>query len=105
MSQDTDKIGKCFERLEKGFGRDRDLDWDIAEALGGSIRRVTSLGLNGRTPGTYRVFWPHTDPFGRGAQIPYYTKHRDKAKAKLAAYRLSLAERGGDGPVEIGDIS
>ncbi len=71
------------KRVEEGSGPDRDMDWDIAEALGASIRRVTGLGLNGRTPGSMRAFWPHKPNIGRGSEIPRYTKNRTKAAAHL----------------------
>lgn len=78
-------IEAVLARIDKRTGPDRDLDWDIAEALGANIRRVSRLGLNGRSPGSYRAFWPKSDPSGRGSDIPYYTKDRAKAKAKLRA--------------------
>lgn len=84
MTHDRDRIIDVLARLDKGFGPDRDLDWDIAEALGGMVRRVSRLGLNGRSPGSWRVFWGDNTS-GKGSVIPYYTKHRDKTKAKLMA--------------------
>lgn len=80
---DKNRITDVLTRLDKGFGPDRDLDWDIAEALGGMVRRVSRLGLNGRSPGSWRVFWSVDKTNGKGSVIPYYTKHRDKAKDKL----------------------
>lgn len=97
MSDDgTNSIDAVIARLRKGFGPDRDLDWDIVEALGGTVRRVSSLGLNGRTPGQWRAFWPGRSDNAKGSQIPYYTNHRDRAIAKLEAMRRAPppAERG-----------
>ncbi|KNY11868.1 hypothetical protein AKG11_32735 [Shinella sp. SUS2] len=91
MSDDgSNRIESVLARLEKGSGPDRDLDWDIAEALGASIRRVGRLGLNGRSPGSWRAFFPKSDP-RKGSAIPYYTKDREKAKAKL---RTALTTTG-----------
>jgi hypothetical protein len=80
----ADELRALLERVEKKFGPDRDLDSDIAEALGASICRVTKLGLTGRTRGGFRAFWPSTKT-PRGAPIPYYTKDRHKAAALLRA--------------------
>ena|SRR5690242_1913340 len=96
MSDDsTNTIDAVIARLRKGSGPDRDLDWDIAEALGGAVRRVSGLGLNGRTPGQWRVFWPGKEGT-KGSQIPYYTKHRDRAIAKLKAARQSAPPSQGE---------
>ncbi|WP_411033372.1 hypothetical protein [Shinella sp. BYT-45] len=89
----SNQIEAVLARIERSKGTDRDLDWDIAEALGASIRRVSRLGLNGRSAGSYRAFWPDSDPFGHGSAIPYYTKDREKAKAKL---RAAMKSKGGD---------
>lgn len=88
----SSRIESLLARIDQRKLPDRDLDWDIAEALGASIRRVSRLGLNGRSPGSYRAFWPKSDPFGRGSTIPYYTKDREKAKAKLRAALSEHAE-------------
>jgi hypothetical protein len=76
----------CITRLADATKPSRGLDEDIASALGGSIRRVSRLGLNGRSPGSYRVFWPHSDLCGPGHAIPYYTK--DAASRSRAIRRL-----------------
>lgn len=86
---DKERIAAVLARLDKGFGPDRDLDWDIAEALGGHVRRVSRIGLNGRSPGSWRVFW-NDKTNGKGSVIPYYTKHRDKTKAKLSKLLESM---------------
>lgn len=76
------QVEAIIARVKQADGTDRDLDWDIAEALGGNVRRVSGLGLSGRTAGSNRVFWPHTTS-RNGSAIPYYTKDRKKAVAKL----------------------
>lgn len=92
MIERVARMQSVIERLEKRDGPDRDLDQDVAEALGASVRRVSKLGLNGRTPGSYRAFWQRADPFGPGSAIPYYTKDRARAKAKLLKALEALSE-------------
>lgn len=82
---DIDNITHVIKRVQMSDGVDRDLDWDIAEALGGNVRRVSRLGLSGRTPGSNRVFWPGKVDNNKGSAIPAYTKDRTKALAKLKA--------------------
>ena len=85
------------ERVAGLTGADRDLDEDIATALGGIVRRVTRIGLNGRTPGSYRVFWPGRDNGGRGSAIPYYTKSEaSRARAIQRLTALINSETGHD---------
>jgi len=86
------ELRELIERVEKRTGRDRDLDMEIAEALGGSVRRVSRLGLNGRSPGSYRVFWPHSDCWGPGHVIPYYTKDDRSRQRAVALLRAKAQE-------------
>lgn len=87
------QIAELIKRVERARRTDRDLDQDVATALGASIRRVTRLGLNGRTPGSYRAFFPYSDP-RKGSAIPYYTKtERSRARA-VALLRSMEADRG-----------
>lgn len=86
-------LSELIERVEKLDGPDRDVDEAIVEAMGGHVRRVSRLGLNGRSPGSYRAFFSHSDP-NKGSAIPYYTKSHEsrvRAIAKLSA--LSAQER------------
>lgn len=87
----TDMI-ELAERVERAGKTDRDLDWDVAVALGGQIRKVTGLGLSGRTPGRNRVFWPWTET-RNGSAIPYYTKD-GCIRAKTAATLRALSHKG-----------
>lgn len=80
-------------RVEALTGPDRDLDWEIAEARGGQIRRVSRLGLSGRSPGSYRVFWPTTRVPGPGNSIPTYTKTPETRKRAAAALRAKAAQQ------------
>lgn len=84
-------VTDTIRRLEKCAGRDRDLDEEIAEALGGSVRRVSRLGLNGRSPGSFRVFWPGTTS-KTGSAIPYYTKDEKTRARAMARLRAALTE-------------
>ena len=84
-------------RVEAATKANRDLDHDIAEALGGQIRRVSRLGLSGRTPGSMRVFWPHTASsryHAVGHVIPYYTK-TEVGRNKYATLLRSMIEEEG----------
>jgi hypothetical protein len=74
------------ERVEGRSKPDRDLDYEVAEALGGQVRRVSRIGLSGRSPGSWRVFWPPSNAHGVGSAIPYYT--RTDASRTRAASRL-----------------
>lgn len=46
-----------LERVRAAKGPDWRLDEEILSVLGWNVRRVTGLGLNGRTPGSVRA-WP-----------------------------------------------
>lgn len=71
-------------------GPNERLDAEVAEALGWRQRRVTRLGLNGRTPGSDLWFSP-TDGFGTPGRRkpPRFTGPRKRA-ATIAALRAAL---------------
>jgi hypothetical protein len=84
----TDELIARVERLK---ATNRDIDWDIAEAFGGAVRRVSRLGLGGRAPGSYRVFWPGKEHNLKGSAIPYYTK-TPESRARIVAKLRALKE-------------
>jgi len=74
-------------RCEAATGADRELDVEIAIALGWHQRRVTRLGLNGRTPGSDLWFPPHA-PWGhKGYRNPPAFSGSRKRAAIAAALR------------------
>lgn len=66
-------------RVEAADGPDGMLDRQVAFALGYRERKVTSLGLNGRTPGRYVWFKPHPESNQRVA-LPRFTGPRKRAE-------------------------
>ena len=64
------------DRVEAAPKRDRELDREAAEALGWHTRKVTGLGLNGRTPG--RIMWVAPEPPWVTRPLPNMTGPRKK---------------------------
>ncbi len=59
-------LRSLIERVEAATAPDRDLTEQAHKALGWHQRRVTSLGLRGRTPGSYLWFEPRATIDARG---------------------------------------
>jgi len=88
-------LDPLIDRVESAVGPDRELDREIGEALGWHQRKVTGLGMNGRTPGRW-LWFPPFDPNASWPQkpktLPAFTGPRKRA-ATLAALR-SLSSQG-----------
>ena len=76
------------DRIEAS-GWSRELDEEAAIALGWQERKVTSLGLNGRTPG--RWLWCPPDPPFKPRRLPRFTGPRMR-KWTIELLRKSAAE-------------
>ena len=63
-------LSELLERVKTASGADRELDAEVARALGWRERRVTRLGLRGRTPGSYRWFSPDEQWGDKGSATP-----------------------------------
>ncbi len=86
-----DELAARIEALTLPF-RDHGLDEQAALALGWQERLVTSLGINGRTPGRYRWFRPYPEPTpNKGLSLPNMTSPR-KRKETVAALRARTQE-------------
>ena len=86
------ELAKLIEDIEKATGPDWRLDEQVIEALGGHIRRVSRLGLTGRTPGSYRAFFDHSHPI-KGSAIPKYTKTPESRQRIIKRLRALDKER------------
>lgn len=82
MGKDHEVAAKLLERLNEANAKDWRLDEDVLRFFG-NVRRVSRLGMNGRSPGSYRYFGPNANPFGVGSALPPVTKD-EKTRAKWA---------------------
>lgn len=71
-------LNDLLARVEAASGPDRALDAEVALALGYTRRRVTRLGLNGRTPGRLEWFRPYPD--ATQCSLPSLTGHRNRSR-------------------------
>jgi len=69
MDLSSEKLDDLIERVRTCEGFDKALNEEVAKALGWTERRVTRLGLNGRTPGRWHWVAPY-DPFKVTASLP-----------------------------------
>jgi hypothetical protein len=74
-------------RLEEAGGGSRELDAEIARAIGWSQRIVTRIGLNGRTPG--RLTW-----FGTNGRPTTYLPKFSSARNRTATLKAIAAAEG-----------
>lgn len=85
-----------IERLEKLTEPDRETDRECAIALGWHERRVSRLGLSGRSPGSWRWFIYPDDTNGKGrAYPPRFSGSRKKAETIAL---LRARSEGGNKP-------
>lgn len=71
-------------RVEALTEIDPELNERVAEAFGWHVRLVTSLGINGRTPGRWLWFPPYPE-VGRGrAKPPLFIGSRKRASTVVA---------------------
>lgn len=74
----TTDLTALLARMEAAAGPDREWDRRLWKATGqGTIRLVTGLGMNGRTPGRQTAFGPD----GLVSTVPRYTASLDAALA------------------------
>lgn len=90
MGELANTLGELLVRVEAATGPDGMLDRQIALALGWRERRVTKLGLNGRTTGGYRWFEPD---YPHARRLPRFTGPRKRA-ATLQALRALQSQDG-----------
>jgi hypothetical protein len=78
MTQSSSDLTGLLKRVEGAEGPDRELDRRLWKITGqGTIRLVTGLGMNGRTPGRQTAFGPD----GLVSTVPRYTASLDQALA------------------------
>ena len=83
------------ERLDRETGN-RDDDAMVALALGWTQRRVTRLGINGRTPGSMRWFSPVAHFGYQGTRNPpRFTGPRHRLATAAALRARAATEQGG----------
>ncbi|MGV7119535.1 hypothetical protein [Sphingopyxis sp. 550A] len=64
-------LSSLIERIEADGAFDRGLNEEVAQVFGWHVRKVTRLGLNGRTPGSW-IWFPPNAPFGhKGSRMPH----------------------------------
>lgn len=84
-------LAVLLARVEAAEGpTNRALDLLVAEALGWSQRKVTGLGLNGRTPGRWLWFAPYPNN-ARPRAIPAFSGPRHRAQT-AALLKAKMAE-------------
>lgn len=86
-----EELRALLARVEAAEEPDGMLDRQAALALGWRAQKVTSLGLNGRTPG--RWMWVSPDPPWRPRSCPRMTGARSKPKT-VSALRALLRTYG-----------
>lgn len=97
VGQDKSGLVDLLGRVQAATGPERELDEAVARALGYHTRLVTGLGLNGRTPGSYRWFAPGPQPPGLGAaRPPNFTGPRGKSRAAALLQALIANPHGKD---------
>lgn len=84
-------LADLIARVEGAKSDDWRLNAEVINALGGVVRRVTKLGINGRTKGSERVFW-EGGTSRDGKRVPNFLAD-DKAKAR-AVKRLRSLQAG-----------
>ena len=87
----VDELLSLAERCERAAGADRELDAEIAVAFGWRQRRVTRLGLNGRTPGSWLWFAPDEKWGDKGRRHPPSFAGPRKREDTAAALRARAA--------------
>ena len=89
-------MGKLLELAARLEGGEESLELDVlcAEALDWRQRRVTGLGLNGRTPGS-DLWFPPFAPWGtKGSRRPPHFSGPRKRKWAAAALRAKEQNHG-----------
>src|SRR3546814_11278401 len=65
-----DDLSSLIERIEADGAFDRELNEEVAQVFGWHVRKVTRLGLNGRTPGSWLWFPPNAAFGHKGSRMP-----------------------------------
>jgi hypothetical protein len=90
-------LAGLLQRVERS-GPDGLTDRLVAHALGWHERRVTRIGLNGRTPGQWRWF----DPEGHGPKsLPRFTGPRKRTETSALLKALIASEGTLDGAIRM----
>ncbi len=79
-----------LDRVKACEGADQELNEEAATALGWTRRKVTGLGLNGRTPG--RWLWVSPEPPWDARRLPNLIGPRRRAATVAALLTALLAQ-------------
>src|SRR3546814_17660283 len=101
-------LSKLIERVEADGAFDRELNEEVAQVFGWHVRKVTRLGLNGRTPGSWLWFPPNAAFGHKGSRMPHnfigppnpgrtLQPPRDR-KSAVTGKEVARSDRPGGGP-------
>src|SRR3546814_17998772 len=89
-------LSKLIERVEADGAFDRELNEEVAQVFGWHVRKVTRLGLNGRTPGSW-LWFPPNDAFGhQGSRMPQPFLGPPSRRRALERSEEGRVGKGGD---------
>lgn len=100
MPGEREMLVALAERVERASGPDDDLSQKAHLELGWHSRRVTRLGLNGRTPGSYLWFPPNAEWGATGRKkLPCLSGPKVRKRVAEALRHLAAQPRGEGGDV------